>query len=191
MAVSKGLLWHLRWRWKPALSFWLANHLAMNWLPYRPRHWFLRRFCNVRIGPQSTICAGCFVTGYHIEIGANTVVNRFTYLDGRVPLRVGNNVNISHYTLIQTLTHDPDDPHFGTLQKPVTIGDHAWIGARALICPGVTIGEGAVVAAGAVVTKDVAPYSIVGGNPARFIRERSRDLRYRTVYFPLLDTDIQ
>jgi acetyltransferase-like isoleucine patch superfamily enzyme len=55
---------------------------------------------------------------------------------------------VSHYTLIQTLTHDPQSPDFASAEKPVTIGDHAWIGARALICPGVTIGEGAVVAAG-------------------------------------------
>ncbi len=75
--------------------------------------------------------------------------------------------------------------------RPVVIGDHVWIGARALICPGVTIGEGAVVGAGAVVTRDVAPYAIVAGNPARVIGQRTRDLHYRTRYFPLFDTDIQ
>ena len=134
---------------------------------------------------------GCFVTGYNIEIGANTVINRYTYLDGRIPLRIGNNVNVSHYTLIQTLTHDAQSADFVCLERPVRIDDHAWIGARALICPGVTVGEGAVVGAGAVVTRDVAPYTIVVGNPARPIGERTRDLRYRTRYFPLLDTDIQ
>jgi acetyltransferase-like isoleucine patch superfamily enzyme len=186
-----SVLAHLRWRWKPALCFWLANHLFMNWTPYSLRHWFLRRFCHVRLGRDSSICMGCFVTGYGIEIGVNSVINRYTYLDGRVPLRIGNNVNVSHYTLIQTLTHDAQSPDFVCLERPVTIGDHAWIGARALICPGVTIGEGAVVAAGAIVTRDVEPYAIVGGNPARVIGTRSRDLRYRTRYFPLFDTDIQ
>ena len=53
-----------------------------------------------------------------------------------------------------------------------TIGDGVWIGARAIILPGVTIGEGAVVAAGAVVTKDVDPWAVVGGNPAKFIKKR-------------------
>nr|WP_284507171.1 acyltransferase [Caballeronia sp. ATUFL_M2_KS44] len=134
---------------------------------------------------------GCFVTGYHISIGDNTVINRYTYLDGRVPLTIGNNVNVSHYTLIQTLTHDPQNPDFVCLCKPVVIEDHAWIGARAIICPGVRIGEGAVVGAGAVVTRDVEPYTIVGGNPARFIKERSRDLHYKSRYFPFFDTDIQ
>lgn len=181
----------VRFRYKPALSFWLANNVFINLAPYRLRHAFLRRFCNVRLGQDSMIGAGCFITGFGIEIGSNTVINRFCYLDGRVALKIGNNVNVSHYTLIQTLTHDPQNPDFVCIEAPVEIGDYAWIGARALICPGVRIGEGAVVAAGAVVTRDVAAYTIVGGNPARPIKERSRDLRYKTKYFPLFDTDIQ
>lgn len=134
---------------------------------------------------------GCFITGTKIEIGSNTVINRFTYLDGRASLRIGNNVNISHYSLIQTLTHDPQSQSFICQEKPVTIADHVWIGARAIICPGVSIGEGAVIAAGAVVTKDVPPYTIVGGNPARYIKNRTKELHYTTLYLPLLDTDIQ
>ncbi len=132
----------LRYRYYGALKFWLANHFFMNWMPYRIRHRFLRRFCNVELGSDSSICSGCFITGYRIRIGSNTVINRFTYLDGRVELVIGNNVNISHYTLIQTLTHDPQNPDFVCLEKPVRIEDHVWIGARAMICPGVTIGEG-------------------------------------------------
>lgn len=191
MVSFSGIRWHLDRRWKPAIEFWLANRLFMKWTPYAVRHWYLRRFCNLRLGPNSSICMGCFVTGRNIQIGTNSVVNRNVYLDGRALLSIGNNVNISHYTLIQTLTHDPWSPDFATQEKPVIINDYAWVGARALICPGVTIGEGAVVAAGAVVTRNVEPYTIVGGNPARFIRERSRDLRYHTRYFPLFDTDIQ
>jgi len=163
----------------------------MNWTPYRVRHWFLRNFCHVRIGRDSSIAMGCFVTGDFISIGNNTVINRFTYLDGRVSLTIGNNVNISHYTLIQTLTHDPQNPDFVCLTKPVVIEDHVWIGARSTICPGVRICEGAVVGAGSVVTRDVAPYTIVAGVPARFIKPRSRELRYRSRYFPFFDTDIQ
>ncbi len=134
---------------------------------------------------------GCFVTGRHIEIGHNSVINRFSYLDGRVPLKIDNNVNISHYTLIQTLTHDAQSPDFVCMEKPVVIGDFVWIGARAIICLGVTVGEGAVIAAGAVVTTDVEPYTLVGSNPAKFIKNRATGLRYHTRYFPLFDTDIQ
>uniref|UniRef100_Q3AQI9 Acetyltransferase (Isoleucine patch superfamily)-like protein n=1 Tax=Chlorobium chlorochromatii (strain CaD3) TaxID=340177 RepID=Q3AQI9_CHLCH len=182
---------NLQKRYFPALCYWLGNHFFMNWTPYPVRHWFLRKYCNVKIGKDSSICMGCFITGQKIEIGLNTVINRFTYLDGRVALRIGNNVNISHYTLIQTLTHDPQSSNFTCQEKPVTIGDNVWIGARAIICPGVAIGEGAVIAAGAVVIKDVPPYTIVGGNPARYIKTRTNDLHYKTRYFPLLDTDIQ
>jgi acetyltransferase-like isoleucine patch superfamily enzyme len=175
----------------PAFFYYLANHLFMNYMPYVVRHAFLRRYCGVRIGQDSSIAMGCFITGNNISIGDNTVVNRFTYLDGRVPLTIGNNVNISHYTLIQTLTHDPQNSDFVCLSKPVVIEDNVWVGARAIICPGVTVGEGAVVGAGAVVTRDVSPYTIVAGNPARFVKERTRDLCYRSKYFPFFDTDIQ
>jgi acetyltransferase-like isoleucine patch superfamily enzyme len=137
------------------------------------------------------IAGGCYITGDKISIGNNTVINRFTYLDGRCPLYIGNNVNISHYSHIQTLTHDPQSPEFVCLERPVAIHDHVWIGARAIILPGVTIGEGAVVGAGSIVTKNVPPYTIVAGNPARQVGVRTRDLRYRTRYFPILDTDIQ
>lgn len=178
-------------RYTSALLYWLGNHFFMNWTPYLVRHWFLREFCNVKLGSNSSICMGCFITGQNIEIGHNSVINRYAYLDGRVSLKIGNNVNISHYVLIQTLTHDPQHIDFICQEKPVVIHDYVWIGARAIVCPGVTIGEGAVVAAGAVVTKDVAPYTIVGGNPAIFINNRSTGLRYQTKYFPLFDTDIQ
>ena len=181
----------VRTRLLPALAFYLGNHLFMNHTPYRVRHWYLRRFCGVRLGRDSSIAMGCFITGYNLRIGDNTVINRFTYLDGRCDLVIGNNVNISHFTLIQTLTHDPQSPGFACLVRPVTIEDHVWIGARALICPGVTIGEGAVIGAGAVVTADVPPYAVAAGNPARVVNTRTRDIRYRSRYFPFFDTDIQ
>lgn len=176
--------------WWQALLFYLGNNLLMKQSSYRLRHWYWRKL-GVTIGAQSSIAMHCFITGNQVTIGRNSVINRFTYLDGRLPLYIGNNVNISHYTLIQTLTHDPQNPDFICLEKPVAIMDHAWIGARATILPGVTVGEGAVVAAGAVVTRDVEPYTMVGGTPARKIGERSRDLRYRSRYFPHFDTDIQ
>jgi acetyltransferase-like isoleucine patch superfamily enzyme len=173
-----------------ALTWYVANNVIMKQPSYHLRHWYFRKL-GLRIGHDSSIAMHCFVTGSKIIIGENTVINRFTYLDGRVPLYIGNNVNVSHYTLIHTLTHDPQNSDFICLERPVAIMDHAWIGARAIILPGVTIGEGAVVAAGSVVTKDVAPYTIVGGNPARPLSTRSRDLRYRSRYFPWFDTDIQ
>ena len=75
-----------------------------------------------------------------------------------------------------------NDPKFSTKGTPVHIGDDVFIFSNALVMPGVTIGEGAIVLAGSVVTKDVEPWSIVGGNPAKKIRERNRDIDYKQVY---------
>ncbi len=178
-------------RLRSATCFYLANHLFMKIPSYRLRHWYLRSFCGLKLGRDSSIHMNCFITGYGIHIGHNTVINRQSYLDGRVPLYIGNNVNISHQVMIHTLTHDPQNPDFVCVEAPVHIGDYVWIGARAIILPGITIGDGAVVGAGAVVTRDVEPYTIVAGNPARVLKKRNRDLRYRVRYFPFFDTDVQ
>ncbi len=78
-----------------------------------------------------------------------------------------------------TLGHDVDDPGFGLKGNPVSIEDYVFVGSYSRILPGVTVGEGAVVAAGAVVTRDVDPYTVVGGVPACYIRDRARNLAYR------------
>jgi maltose O-acetyltransferase len=83
---------------------------------------------------------------------------------------------------IFSLEHDPQSLTFANRGAPVNIADYVFIGARAIILPGVTIDEGAVIAAGAVVTKDVPAYSIVGGVPAQLIGERRHDLEYTLNY---------
>ena len=70
------------------------------------------------------------------------------------------------------------DPLFLEALAPIVVGDYAWLGSKAMVLPGVKIGKGAVVAAGAIVTKDVSPFTVVGGIPARPIGERPRHLRY-------------
>ena len=117
-----------------------------------------------------------------IVIGAHCTIGDTAFLDGRSGLVIGDCVNLGSHVTIYTREHAVDSPDFAETGGPVSIGSHAWVASHAIILPGVTIGEGAVVAAGAVVTKDVAPYAIVGGNPATFIRERSRDLQYRLGY---------
>lgn len=84
-----------------------------------------------------------------------------------------------------TAEHDIDDPYFVGTEAPVHIGDYAWISSRATILPGVRIGNGAVVAAGAVVTKDVPDYTVVGGVPAKLIGVRNNQLKYEIDYFRL------
>lgn len=114
----------------------------------------------------------------NITIGAGTIVGLWSTLDGRRGITIGHNVNISSEVALWTLQHDHRDPEFRNVGGPITVGDRAWLSFRATILPGVTIGEGAVVAAGSVVTKDVPPYAIVGGVPAKVIGQRNSDLTY-------------
>jgi len=85
---------------------------------------------------------------------------------------IGEKTCIGDGVKVLTGTHAVSDPTFALVTAPVTIGDACWIATSAMIFPGVTVGEGAVVGACSVVTKDVAPWIIVAGNPARFIRKR-------------------
>jgi acetyltransferase-like isoleucine patch superfamily enzyme len=131
---------------------------------------------------------GCrFLNGRKVFLGDRNVINFGCLLDGRrYCIRTGDDVSIGPEAAILTLGHDPQSPDFADRGGEVLIGDHVWIGYRALVLPGVVIGDGAVVAAGAVVSKDVEPFAIVAGVPARKIGERTRDLKYRLNYEPFL-----
>ncbi len=87
-------------------------------------------------------------------------------------ISIGKNCCIGEDVRLLTGSHDITSPHFNLVTKPIMIHDNVWIATGAIILPGVTIGEGAVVAAGAVVTKDVEAWTVVGGNPAKAIKER-------------------
>lgn len=144
------------------------------------RLWWYQHICRVQLGKHSSIHRCCrMYHPYRIKIADHSVINYGVLLDGRRSLCIGNNVSISEGTVILTLGHDVDNPSFALKGAPVMIQDYVFVGSYARILPGVTIGEGAVVAAGAVVTHDVAPYTIVGGVPARYIRSRPRNLTYQ------------
>lgn len=118
---------------------------------------------------------------YKIKIGRGSIIGDRATLDGRNGIEIGENVNFSSNVSVWTEQHDHRDSFFrcDTQKKaPVKIGDRVWIGPNALILHSVEIGEGAVIAAGAVVTKSVEPYSIVAGIPARKIGERNQKLEY-------------
>ena len=105
---------------------------------------------------------------------------------GLFEIRTGSDVSIGPEAAILTLGHDPQSPDFADAGGDVVIGDRVWIAYRAIILPGVKIGDGAVIAAGAVVTRDVEPFTIVAGSPAKKIGERTRDLRYQLRFDPPL-----
>lgn len=108
----------------------------------------------------------------NITIGQNSIIGYRAFLDGRGKLSIGNHVDIASEVLIYTDEHDINSTDFGNSYGPVVINDYVFIGPRAIILPGVTIGKGAVVAAGAVVTKDIPDYEIWGGVPAKKISLR-------------------
>jgi len=178
-------------RFLGGLVFYFANNFIANFPSFHIRHWFYRHILHYALGKDSSIHMGVFVTGRKIKIGDNVVINRRSYLDGRIGITIHNNVSISPEVFIVSMEHDPNDPMFSTRGGEVVIESHVWIGARAMLLPGIHIGEGAVIGAGAVVTKDVEPYQIVAGVPARVIGERSRPINYLCKYFTWFDSDIQ
>lgn len=120
-----------------------------------------------------------FFNPRNISIGKGTIIGQNAFLDGRDKLIIGNFVDIASEVMIYNSEHDINSDDFGPVSSPVEIGDYVFIGPRAIILPGVKIGKGAVVAAGAVVTKDIENFHIVGGVPAKVIGERKiKDLNY-------------
>lgn len=183
------------------IDFWVFLCTLTGLIPSHTVRLFLYRyFFRVNIGRDSSIhWLARFNNPSGIQIGHNTIIGNDAFLDGRsirsggsylrdffspksYPLQIGNNVSIAGEVRIYTMQHDIDDQDFKEVEGEVVIGDYALIGTRVTILPGVHIGKGAVVASGAVVTKDVEPYSLVGGVPARHIRYRSKDLRYTLKY---------
>jgi maltose O-acetyltransferase len=153
----------------------------------RLRRLVLRRYL-AGLGSKCSVQRGVrFLHAPRVTIGDHVVINHGCLLDGRHhEIVIGNNVSIGPTAVILTLGHDPNSSAFENKGGVVEIGDRAWIAYGAFVLPGVRIGEGAVVAAGAVVTRDVAPFSIVAGAPAQPIGERSRNLTYVLEYDPWL-----
>lgn len=173
-----------------------ATNYIINYIPsYSIRHTWYRKVLGWQIGPKAAILLGQYVhmagvhtSGQKVSIGKGTVINHGCLLYTTGGIVIGENVSISSGVWLVTGTHDMNDPQFADYYKPIVIGDYAWIGIRATILGGITIGEGAVVMAGAVVTHDVAPYMVVGGVPARVVSQRKlQDPSYTLVFRPLFE----
>lgn len=109
--------------------------------------------------------------GVNLHIGKNVFFNSGCRFQDQGGIYIGDNTMIGHNVVLATINHDLDPASRGTnLPEPIHIGNNVWIGANATILPGVTIGDNAVIAAGAVVTKDVAQNTVAGGVPAKMIR---------------------
>ncbi|OQY65039.1 hypothetical protein B6D29_04535 [Microgenomates bacterium UTCPR1] len=149
-----------------------------------PFHFFRRffyRLAGIKIGKGSTIhTATKFYDPRNITIGEDTIIGEGALLDGRANLSIGNHVDIASEVMIYNSQHNIESSTFVAEDGAVAIEDYCFIGPRVIILPGVTIGKGAIIAAGAVVTKDIPPFAIVGGVPAKIIGERkNKSLTYR------------
>lgn len=152
-------------------------------IPCIPSHTiriFLMKSLGMKISRNTTILRGIyFYDPFKITIGENCSINQNVVLDGRGELVIKDRVNISPFAKIYTADHDAQCSDFSYRSKKTIINKYAWISTNSIILPGVVIGEGAIVSAGAVVTKDVDAYTIVGGVPAKKIGIRNENLNYK------------
>lgn len=163
------------------LEFWL---MILRFVGFVPLH-FVRKFfyiiSGINLPFDSTIHIGAnFFNPSNITIGHDTIVGDHCFLDGRAPLKIGNHVGIASQVLIYNDEHDINSPNYSNSFGPVEIGDYVFIGPRAIILPNIKIGKGAVVAAGAIVTKNIPEFEIWGGVPAKKISDRQiKNLDYK------------
>lgn len=163
------------------LDFWLFILTIVGCIPFHTVRWLFYVIFGIKLPFNSHIHMWArFYNPCGISIGKDTTVGDHVFLDGRAPLKIGDHVDIASSVMVYNSEHDINSEDFHAVVAPVEIGDYAFIGPRAIILPGVKIGKGAVVAAGGVVTEDVADFAIVGGVPAQVIGERKlKDLHYK------------
>lgn len=159
----------------------MVLHLIGDNVPFHCIRRFFYRLGGIKIGKGSTLHMGVrFYNPWNIRIGEDSIVGEGTVLDGRDKLKIGDHVDIASEVMIYNSEHDVRSSDFHVVCAPVVIEDYAFIGPRAIILPGITVKKGAVVGAGAVVTKDVGEGVIVGGVPAKQIGIRDvKNLNYR------------
>jgi len=159
------------------------HNLAFNMLLFHTLKNFYLRLTGTKIGKNSYIHLWTQITmPGRLKIGNNCTVNPGCYLDTRGYITIGNNVMIGHRSRIYTVSHDLNMPDFRGCVGPVVIEDNVVVFPNSIIMPGVVIEEGAIVFPGSVVTRRVPAYSMVGGNPAKYVKDRKKEIEYALDY---------
>jgi|1185.fasta_scaffold15635_2 putative colanic acid biosynthesis acetyltransferase WcaF len=159
-----------------ARAIWgVAHFLLIRWTP-KPFHaWraFVLRMFGAKLGRNCHIYPKAIIWApWNFEAGDQCGIANRAIIYNQAPIRLGQRVVISQGSYLCTGTHDYEDPRFPLRAEPILVGDLAWIAAQCFVHPGVTIGEGAVVGARSVVTKDVPPWMVCAGNPCQPIKPR-------------------
>ncbi len=168
--------WYAPGRSRAVQALWFFFGLPIlrsAWIPSSGLRVKVLRLFGAQIGSDVVIKPGTRVKyPWLLNIGDNTWVGEDVWIDNLVLVQLGSNVCISQGAYLCTGNHDWSDPAFSLIVKSIVVGSGAWIGARAILCPGIEVGEGAVVSAGSVATKDIEPYTICTGNPAVRVKAR-------------------
>lgn len=165
--------------WAESVHWFFLNSIVSSF-PSRTVRMFFLRLLGCKLG-RITLFRGFEIRGNPkgLKISDGCSIGPRVLLDARKGLTIHENVTIACEAAIWTLQHDMNDLNFKAIGKPVEIEAYSWLCSRCIILPGVKIGKGAVVASGAVVTKDVPPFTIVGGVPAKIIGKRDeKDFSY-------------
>jgi maltose O-acetyltransferase len=162
------------------LEFWLLVLRIVGYIPIHTIRKIFYLISGIKMPFSSTIHIGAnFFKPSGITIGQDSIIGDHCFLDGRAPLTIGNHVSLTSQVLIYNDEHNINTDYSNSF-GPVTIKDYVFVGPRVIILPNVTIGKGAVVAAGAVVTKDIPDFEIWGGVPAKKISDRAnKNLNYK------------
>lgn len=133
----------------------------------------LLKLFGAKVNWSSNVLPSCRIWApWHLTMGAYSCLSADVDCYAVAPVVLGDNATVSQGVKLCTAGHDISSRTMDLTYKPITIGANSWVAGWSIILPGVTIGEGAVVAAGSVVTKDVEPWTVVGGNPARVLKKR-------------------
>lgn len=168
--------WYSPGRSKLFRALWLfvgSPLLKCEVLPLSSARRLILRCFGAKIGRGVVLRSGIRIKyPWRLSVGEHTWIGEEAWIDNLEEVRIGANACISQGSYLCTGNHDWCDPRFGLRVQPIVLEDGSWVGTRALVGPGVTVGKCGVITAGSVVTKSIQAFEIHSGNPARFVKRR-------------------